>query len=1673
MRAASPEGASDWSRTPDSFISVSAGYYHSCGVRADRTVACWGEDWRGLVTGSPAGSFESVSSAWLDSCALKSDGTVECWGNNAFGHAPAPTGTFSAVSAGNQHACGVRADGTVECWGRNRRGEASPPEGSFVSVSAGDQHTCGVRADGTAACWGDDFSGQSSPPPGTFASVSAGHEHTCGVRADGTAACWGFDGGGESSAPSGSFSSVSAGGRYSCGVKTDGAVLCWGQNPHGEATPPEGRFSSVSAGAGGAASAGHTCGIRIDGRVECWGNDDHGKATPPAAATTTATTAGAVNRAPRFTSPAALDATENTTSIGTVTAVDDDGADSVVGYTISGGADQRAFRMDNRGALTFTTAPDYERPSDADDDGVYEVVVTAASGGRGREQTADMAVTATVLDDDAEAPAAPGRPAVRSVTADTVTLSWDAPANTGPEVDDYDVRYRAIGAADWTEWPHTGTALTTTITGLAADTAYEFQVRAGNAEGTGDWSPGANTTTGAGGNSAPRFTSDAVFSVRENQAAVGVVAAVDDDGDRVRGYSISGGADRARFVIDSSGALRFVAAPDYERPSSSGRANAYLVVVTAASGTGARARHATQTVTVDVTDSDEPPSAPANPTVSAITRNSLTLAWTAPATTGPAVTGYDVRYRDVSHGAWTDRAHTGTGRTATIRGLSADTTYELQVRASNPEGAGPWSSEPLKLSSLSVGVDHSCGLTADAAVVCWGADGSGQASPPPGAFASVSAGGNHSCGLTADGAVACWGDNDSGQATPPSGPFTAVSAGYDHSCAVDSTGVIACWGDDDSGQASPPSGTFTAVSAGWAHSCGLTTDSTIACWGDNDSRQASPPSGSFTAVSAGGSHSCGLRTNGTVACWGENSSRQASPPSGSFTAVSAGGSHSCGLRTNNTVACWGDNGNGEATPPSGPFTAVSAGSDYSCGLAAGGSVVCWGYNGDERADAPDGSFAAVSAGFLHSCGTQPGGTVTCWGDNGDGQSSPPPGTFSSVSAGDYHSCGLTADGAVECWGSDGDGQSSPPPGTFSSVSAGGNHSCGLTADGAVECWGSDGDGQSSPPLGPFTAVSAGFLHSCGTQPGGTVTCWGDNGDGQSSPPPGTFSSVSAGDYHSCGLTASSAVECWGSDGDGQSSPPPGTFSSVSAGGNHSCGLRTNNTVACWGDNDSGQSSPPSGSFSSVSASVWHSCATRADQSVVCWGYNGDERATSPATSTVATTAGNQPPSFTTIGFVEDRVDETVEYAENTDEGFFLVAGDDERDAITGYSVTGADAALFEVYHEDGYSVVAFATPPDYEHPSDDGAGNDYELAVTATGGVGERALSVTRTVTVRVTDDDTEAPHPPFDPAVASVTETSVTFEWDEPHNEGPAIDDYDIRYREAGATTWVDWPHTGTARTATITGLSQGTAYELQVLAGNDEGISDWSLSPLARPGEGASVTMGRANWTSGYFQAEVYAALLRELGYAVSDPADLEQGPGTAYAAMAGGAMDFWANSWYPAHEIWLDDVLDDGSRVGDQVSAIGYQMIAGGLEGIVITKSFADDYGVYTLEDLDSNADAIAAYDAADEVPGNGKADVYGCQQAWLCDDVIDAHLALGGYQNIQQVTGDYDEMHASALARGRGRAARGGVRVDAVEVHHAAAARRQRVLARHRGDPGQPAARHRGRGRRPVPRGPRSR
>ncbi len=169
-----------------------------------------------------------------------------------------------------------------------------------------------------------------------------------------------------------------------------------------------------------------------------------GMIQPNAAIVALGSAVGDDNAAPRFTSPSQRSVAENTTGAGTVAAVDDD--DAVTGYTISGGSDQGLFTVNSNGDLEFVSPADFEVPTDADTDNIYEVAVTVTSGFGDRSLTAAQTIRLSVTD-TAEPPGAPDPPTLEPATG-SVSAVWHEPVTSGPPINDYDLQYRAVDSHD-------------------------------------------------------------------------------------------------------------------------------------------------------------------------------------------------------------------------------------------------------------------------------------------------------------------------------------------------------------------------------------------------------------------------------------------------------------------------------------------------------------------------------------------------------------------------------------------------------------------------------------------------------------------------------------------------------------------------------------------------------------------------------------------------------------------------------------------------------------------------------------------------------------------------------------------------------------------------------------------------------------------------------------------------------------------------------------------------------------------------------------------------------------------------------------------------------------------------------------------------------------------------
>lgn len=290
-------------------------------------------------------------------------------------------------------------------------------------------------------------------------------------------------------------------------------------------------------------------------------------------------TIGNANEAPLLTSASQFSVHENSSAVGSVAASDIDG-DAIV-YSIIGGADALLFTIDaTTGAISVAIAPDYELPGDADGDNVYDVIVAASDGSLIDTETLSIAVT-----DVNEAPVITSSSAItinENATSVTMVTSTD-PEGTART-------YAIAGGADAARFAiDSATGLLTLVAAanyeapadVGGNNVYDVIVQVSDGELV---DTKALAVTVANVNEAPVITSSNAVTINENTTSVMTLASTDPEG-TARAYAIAGGADAARFAINSAtGALSLVAAPNFEAPADVGANNVYDLIVSVSDG---------------------------------------------------------------------------------------------------------------------------------------------------------------------------------------------------------------------------------------------------------------------------------------------------------------------------------------------------------------------------------------------------------------------------------------------------------------------------------------------------------------------------------------------------------------------------------------------------------------------------------------------------------------------------------------------------------------------------------------------------------------------------------------------------------------------------------------------------------------------------------------------------------------------------------------------------------------------------------------------------------------------------------------------------------------------------------------------------------------------------------
>ncbi len=543
-----------------------------------------------------------------------------------------------------------------------------------------------------------------------------------------------------------------------------------------------------------------------------------------------------------------------------------------------------------------------------------------------------------------------------------------------------------------------------------------------------------------------------------------------------------------------------------------------------------------------------------------------------------------------------------------------------------------------------------------------------ETSPNP--LPSIAVGFSHTCTITQQGQLLCWGYNQNGQLgdgtrsrrnTPRiignDTHWRFVSAGSIHTCALKDDDSLWCWGDNRYGQLGVGENEaqlipkqvldpnhWHAVSVGKNHTCAIKADDSLWCWGRNNYGQIGAnvdslhenlyftpnpvlPKDSWQEVSSGSFHSCGIQTDGSLWCWGNNESGQIGDgtnenrnlpakimPGSKWKKVSAGSDHSCGIQADGSLWCWGNNrfatlGDGTLTDREAPtlidknneWVTISAGNYVTCGITKEGKLWCWGY-GHWGLFSPRQSYA-----------THPKEVI------------PPKknlGTWLNVALKKDHICAISSKNHLFCWGLNSSGQignghdyairqpvlvaKESDWKDIATSAAQCSHTCGIKSDRSLWCWGKNSDGQLG--LGNYifqqhpVPIAQGRTwqsialarHTCGILLDGSLWCWGINehyqlGTGDKTirllptriSDADTWNTVATNFNYSCGVKTDHSLWCWGelfSKTDGRAeialkSPQKladGEWKTLSAGQNHLCGIQQKGSLWCWGINSQGQ-----------------------------------------------------------------------------------------------------------------------------------------------------------------------------------------------------------------------------------------------------------------------------------------------------------------------------------------------------------------------------------------------------------------------------------------------------------------------------------------------------------------------
>ena len=1216
------------------------------------SISCWGENENGQLGDGEFGSnvystvpvgvqgitdAVTIAVGWEHTCAVHATGEVSCWGDDSHGElGNGETADFSAlpvkvvgmadavaVTAGHWHTCVLRQAGNVSCWGADHDGQLgngqiddamhyAPVEvldiSDAVAVSAGGEHTCAVHETGEISCWGDNWLGE-------LGSGDAGNEFDSGVpvKVDGIA----------------DAVAVSSGDWHTCAAHESGNVSCWGLNSSGQlggALDWQSEFSAVPLSVSGMTDAvsvssgsSHTCALREGGSVSCWGSNATGQlGTSPVDS---------------FWSTAPLK----------IEGIDDATA-------LTAGAGHNCVTRQSGGVFCWG-ANSYGQLGHGQDGGVsYEKVQIAG------------------IDDATEVSAATRYTCITHASGEV--SCWGS-----------NWRGEAPGMAD-----DAYSILPVKIDGI--ETAVDISGEIGVAcavleEGEASCWGYYLTATGVYGDASFEPVKWGVTSdIARLETGGSHACALHNDGTiSCAGANWYGNTGNGEFGTVVSWIPEKVVGIDDAIDVSLGFAHTCAVHATgevSCWGRNDEGQLGNGTDGLD-TNSPIPVKIPGITDAVSVALGSLAISC--------------VLHETGEVSCWGPNAFGELGTAEEAGGLHSPVDHlSVPVKIEGITDA----------TAVTAGNNHICVLHETGEVSCWGANTFGElgtgghipddrtANPQKvegitGAI-RIDAGRLHTCVVSDDGSVTCWGWDDGGQlgdgqatentdsfipvavfgtvTLPASDEPVDIAAGSRHTCMLYEKGEIWCWGENENGQLG--NGEFgtnvystipvkvqditdaVAIAAGWEHTCAVHATGEVSCWGDdsdgelgNGETMLSSPLpvkvvdiDDAVAVTAGHWHTCALRENGSIACWGgDHEGQLGNGRQGhefdSFMpvdvldisdaiAVAAGGEHTCAVHETGEISCWGDNWHGE-------LGNSNRGNEFDSSVPVKATGI------DDA--------VSIEAGDWHTCAVRESGSVACWGGAWSGELGGGLVPLEYVSAVPSDVVNLT---------------------DAKTVVAGTAYTCAVHENSNVSCWGDNQLGQLGDPsvagfsaepvavqgISDVTAIAAGGGHTCVIQESGEASCWGTNFHGQLGHAQDSGVSnekvmvegiddaidISVATRHTCAVHATGEVSCWGADWRGRTDSEAldsaslrpvkiegiETASGVSANIGLSCATLEEGEASCWGvywfndlvDLGNGNVSPVPAPWPGDATDITrivtgghHACALHSDSTITCAGAN--------------------------------------------------------------------------------------------------------------------------------------------------------------------------------------------------------------------------------------------------------------------------------------------------------------------------------------------------------------------------------------------------------------------------------------------------------------------------------------